>query len=271
MTCDLLIALPDQRCVDFSDGFAVGDFTHLLLSLLQCGCECIPKVTGLRNHVSTWLRTVKSDACLIPSQGIVPALEGFDILHRLFYKEAAPVGFIGGCYLRAFEARISGNIEVDESALFSAVSNRIRLHDHNFYGMPLHWYSDILERLHREFRRRGDFNGVSLSTILDRVRLLLGEDLYAFEGRHQEAFKSWLAASYLPSVTDMTSVEDNAETLRSKLHFLRSAYPWLSPDDQRLVANLEQRIIHLLSDCQDLSDIARQAYSLDMKLLGIGN
>jgi hypothetical protein len=68
--------------------------------------------------------------------------------------------------MAAFEARAAGGRNFADTDLFRAVAERLHQRDKAFFGRPMLWYVDTLERWHKACCRTVAFSGIPLHTAL---------------------------------------------------------------------------------------------------------
>lgn len=259
--------LPDIPEIGRINGREVAAYTHLLLALLQrsdrfcCGTAPAAYTRALLPKAKAWIKKIEDSVALVPADGLVAALEGFDMLHRIAFGCPASGDFTGRCYMAAFEARAAGGRSVADTDLFRAVAERLHQRDKAFFGRPMLWYVDTLERWHKACCRTGAFSGIPLHTALRQADLLLNEDLFAFEGSRQEILKQNLAAHYAGCVLAGDAYDNDGDTLRAKLAFLRGNRRSVASPSQ--ASEAEQRLLCALAISPDIPAHDRRAFALD--------
>lgn len=153
-----------------------------------------PETAAIRSIAVEWVRSVEATIGAMSAGDALAVAGCFDIIHCIAFGRGADSEFINRYYLAAFDAFIAGDQSVDEYALFRAVSDSInRRHDRAFFGKPLRWYALTLERWHSEFSAGTTPDTMAPHDARERTDILLTENLDAFEGRNQPAFKRALA------------------------------------------------------------------------------
>lgn len=276
------IQLPPISTINFTDGNEVATYGHLALSLLQSsdlsvgGSKTVQSSYELLKTAREWIVCFEKYAEEIPAGQLIPAVGYFDILHRFVYRHAADGEFIGRCCMRAFCERVKGNVDVSETDLFRAISERIRLNDRSFFERPLLWCGITIEKWIDECRADGLFHNTPLHIALLQADNVLASDLFAFTGNSQQTFKQKIAIRYLPMTA--ASDGDDGPTLSAKLTFLRNnrhkfAYTAFKPSDLSDSNNnidtgdAERTLLLALSRSADIHTFDRQACLLEADLL----
>lgn len=90
---------------------------------------------------------------------------------------------------------------------------------------------------------------------------MLHEDLFAFEGSRQEILKQNLAAHYAGCVLAGDAYDNDGDTLRAKLAFLRGNRRSVASPSQ--ASEAEQRLLCALAISPDIPAHDRRAFALD--------
>lgn len=146
----------------------------------------------LIREATTWVNNVKSHIDSYSAGEALPLIDVFDLVHRIACLQPADRAFINDIILKAFEAKIHGDITVDEYMLYRAVHSRISRKDKAFFDRPLKWLCMCNKCWHDEAIAGYDKTGLPVYDIINRASILLEADLYAYEGRNQKAFKQHL-------------------------------------------------------------------------------
>lgn len=144
---------------------------------------------------TVWISNVRKQIDSYPVGKALALIDVYDLLHRVTYRRPADRGFVNGIILRAFEARIHGDISVDEYVLYRAIRSGIGRKDKAFFDRPLQWLCLTEESWYNEAVKGYDRSRLSDYDILNRAAILLETDLFAFEGSNQTAFKRRLLNS----------------------------------------------------------------------------
>lgn len=161
----------------------------------------LPASPALRHAARAWIDAVDTHIAGMSAADALTVIVHYDILHRIARGTAAPADTLNRHILAAFRAMTHGDTTVDQYTLFSAISDALnRRRDPAYLGAPLQWYSTTLARWHRQLSPRGEathpsHSGEAAPSDYDtarRIDLLLHEDLTAFEGTNQPAYKSHL-------------------------------------------------------------------------------
>lgn len=260
-----MIQLLDYSAIDFTNGYEISAYNHLLISLMQhsglLDYRAASTATSrqLLQKSKEWIKTIENNITATPVHELIVALSGFDLIHRITFRTPASSAFIGGCSLKSFNERIRGNRLISDTDLYSAISDRIQFRDKAFFDKPLQWQCLTSSEWYNECKSTGKFRNSSLEQSLHKARILLDKDLFAFTGRNQEPFKRMLYNNYLSSLT--VNGSENAETLRAKLAFLRSNRQRFN--SIRQAYTIEQNLLTALTQSADTHQLDRIAYSLD--------
>lgn len=187
--------LPDINTVDFSDPIDIGGFVSLLCQTAAIIGITLPdfKPTRESNEIRSLAnKTVKILDSRMPLMSIADAfmtVNTYDFAYRLAYSTSADRKFLNIYVLKAFDAMVHGNKEVNEYAMFREIRRAVSRRDKSYFDKPLYWSCISLERWYREAIHGYEQSGLSDYDILNRVTILLESDLYAFEGLDQIKFK----------------------------------------------------------------------------------
>ena len=157
----------------------------------------LPASPALRHAARAWIDAVDTHITCMSAADALAVIVHYDILHRIARGTAAPADTLNRHILAAFRAMTHGDTTVDQYTLFSAISDALnRRRDPAYLGAPLQWYSTTLARWHSQLSPRSP-RGEATKPDYDTARLidlLLREDLTAFEGSNQSAYKRQLQA-----------------------------------------------------------------------------
>lgn len=174
----------------------------------------LPASPALRHAARAWIDAVDTHITCMSAADALAVIVHYDILHRIARGTAAPADTLNRHILAAFRAMTHGDTTVDQYTLFSAISDALnRRRDPAYLGAPLQWYSTTLARWHSQLSPRAprgeaapsgeathpSRSGEAAPTDYDtarRIDLLLHEDLTAFEGTNQPAYKSALRSKH---------------------------------------------------------------------------
>lgn len=184
----------------------------------------LPASPALHHAAKAWIDAVDTHIAGMSAADALAVIVHYDILHRIARGTAAPADTLNRHILAAFRAMTHGDTTVDQYTLFSAISDALnRRRDPAYLGAPLQWYSTTLARWHSQLsprskaaapansgeaasdgeatqsNRSGEAATDGEATDYDiarRIDLLLHEDLTAFEGANQPAYKSALRSIY---------------------------------------------------------------------------
>lgn len=143
-----------------------------------------------------WVKTVEGHLKFYSAGDALKLADAYDLMHRMAYNQPAEKETIDKIILKAFDARIRGDKDVDQYVLFKAIERRARQREQAFLGKPLTWLFQCLDAWHKQAVKGFDRTDLSDYDILSRVNILLDADLFAFEGRNQKAFKQHLAEQH---------------------------------------------------------------------------
>lgn len=159
----------------------------------------LPASPALHHAAKAWIDAVDTHITDMSPADALTVIVHYDILHRIARGTAAPADTLNRHILAAFRAMTHGDTTVDQYTLFSAISDALnRRRDPAYLGAPLQWYSTTLARWHSQLSPRAPRGEAATDgeatdyDIARRIDLLLHEDLTAFEGANQPAYKSHL-------------------------------------------------------------------------------
>ena len=176
----------------------------------------LPASPALHHAAKAWIDAVDTHITDMSPADALTVIVHYDILHRIARGTAAPADTLNRHILAAFRAMTHGDTTVDQYTHFRAISDALnRRRDPAYLGAPLQWYSTTLARWHSQLSPRSkaaapansgeaasdgeatqpNRSGEAAPTDYDtarRIDLLLHEDLTAFEGTNQPAYKSHL-------------------------------------------------------------------------------
>lgn len=159
----------------------------------------LPASPALHHAAKAWIDAVDTHIAGMSAADALTVIVHYDILHRIARGTAAPADTLNRHILAAFRAMTHGDTTVDQYTLFSAISDALnRRRDPAYLGAPLQWYSTTLARWHSQLSPRAPRGEAATDgeatdyDIARRIDLLLHEDLTAFEGANQPAYKSHL-------------------------------------------------------------------------------
>lgn len=214
-------SLPGAGDVDFTSGVEVGSYTHLAVTLI--GLRNVESdgagVSFLMRQGRSWICEVERRIEVIPAEELLPALDGFDLLHRLVYGKALSRSFMCDILHRVFKEKAKGNKRIHDTHLYGAIRDRMRCGDMRFLGkMPL-WQSRKLGAWYSEFSSADSDLPCSSAESLDKAGFLLDEDLYPYAGNKESSFKRGLLTRCHSLVVD--GEEGDAAMMAARLRFLR--------------------------------------------------
>ncbi len=118
--------------------------------------------------------------------------DAYDLMHRIAYNQPANKETINKIILKAFDAMIHGDKQVDQYVLFEAIERRAHQREQAFLDKPLTWIFQCLDEWHKHAVKGFDRTALYDYDILSRVNILLDADLFTFDGRNQKTFKQRL-------------------------------------------------------------------------------
>lgn len=163
------------------------------------------KITQLAKE---WVTNVKDRIGDKSPNEALMILEPFDFMHRIAYHTAAQ-DFINDNILAAFEAYIKGDKTVNEYHLYFYIRQQIVRKNKRFFGQPLKWYLSTLERWFNQFKEGVSSEPLSDYDTIEIVNSLLTEDLFAFVGSKQDAFKKKLFDNHRHYLDELDCHDDS--------------------------------------------------------------
>ena len=204
----------DIRLIDFCDAHAIADSAAAIFEAANELGLFVPKSRYSRedNEVihaaKMWVKQVESTIDSLSAGDALTVIGRFDLIHRIAFNAPSREQYTSRYILQAFEASIRGDKSVDIYDLHRAISIELNKHNKTFFGRPLDWVCDCLDRWHKQFRY-GECLDPTLSDydITRRVDALLAANLSAFEAANEPAFKRTLLTRYhsIQPVTNFSS------------------------------------------------------------------
>ena len=178
-----------------------------------------------RRCAKDWLKAIRKNIDAMSEADALELLPSFDTLHRVAYGMAADSEFINRHVMAAFESRIRGNKDVDPYALYRQISAGLRRRDPIYFGRPLAWQTNILDRWYKE---AVSYNQEAIYDRIKKATILMETDLWVYEGAGQKAFKQNLFATLRPLYYSMATFDP--KTSRALVTLLNSSRHYLAPD-----------------------------------------
>lgn len=225
-------------------------------------------VRELRLSAKDWVYGVEENIALMSSDDRLKLLDSYDWMHRIAYSSPAPGKFLNNHILSAFDARIHGDMTVDEFRLFHAIGDALnRRRDEAYFDRPLKWYSMTLGDW-TTWAEEGRLNRLPLHSEVCITSELLGSDLFSFVSRQQD-FKSVIARRLLAKLT-ATGVLEGLDTptllslfpLNHALHSSGLASALSSGLASGRSTINEPHLRHILSTRPDLHPFHREAFRM---------
>lgn len=204
MAASLLTLDPglDVTAVDFTDAGDVRGFATLMLAaagnagmFLSPGLSS-PDARAIRVAAREWICRVKEVIDTVGPGDALGIISVFDLMHRMAYGIDADEAYVDKYRLLAFERYIRGDGGVDRYSLFQTVSQQVRRRKKAFLDTPLRWRCHVLDKWYRQFQSGVCHDGLDDLDTVQRVRMLMASDLWAFETRNESAFKKKLFESH---------------------------------------------------------------------------
>lgn len=143
-----------------------------------------------------WVKTVGGRLRSYSAGDALKLTDAYDLMYRIAYNQPTNKETINKIILKAFDALIHGDKDVDQYVLFKAIERRARQREQAFLDNPLTWLFQSLDEWHKQAVKGFDSTFLSDYDILSRVNILLDADLFAFEGRNQMVFKQCLVEQH---------------------------------------------------------------------------
>lgn len=188
----------DFHCVDETIDIAaqivarandIGFFMHGTSHQSQAAIKVIEWATD-------WVNTVKARIALYSPGDAMKMTEIYDLMHRIAFMRPADRGFLNNIVVRAFDAMIHGDKNVDKYIMFKLIRRAARQREKALFDKPLKWSCISLNDWYRQSINGFDQVKLSDYDILSRVNILLESDLYAYEGHQQLQFKRHIIEQY---------------------------------------------------------------------------
>lgn len=168
-------------------------------------------------------------------------LDTYESLHCLVYGTLPDRRMKARIIANALDSRIKGDHNVDIYVLFRRISKELSHHNcSGELGESIRWHTTTLSSWYEEFRSGRYRDPVSperfcasrqtlpLYDRLNRVAILLEEDLWAYETANQTAFKRRLATSHRPLAASLIGQTIDADEERALLAYISASRPYLS-------------------------------------------
>lgn len=244
--------------VDFDDVRDAAAYAMLIFEVanglgihMPAGDRQSPEAMKTVQLAREWVASAKSRIAGMTAGDAMDILEPLDFMHRIAHQSPTPEAFADEYLMKAFEARIRGDKTVNEYHLYRLIRNELERKNRRYFGRPLKWYCSVLERWHGKFSRGRASEDLSDYDTLETVSILMSEDLLAFEGTNEAAFKQTLFDNhrhYLDEI-DRRCLDEidrhyldetgrfDPDTLTALSHFLTQSTPYLSPARYRYLAD----------------------------------
>ncbi|MDE6300243.1 MAG: hypothetical protein K2M19_00820, partial [Muribaculaceae bacterium] len=188
-----------------------------------------PTDKSLRQEARQWLHGTSALLPRLTAAEILPLITVYDLVHRVAFRCPADTVMINRHVFRAFDALVHGDSAVDQYDMYRAIKAGLDRRDSAYFDRTMQWNTITLGRWHRQFRRGTPDAPLSDYDTLNRVAILLSDDLWAYEASNQAAFKHRLFMAHRHYL-DAPEVLDQ-RTLRALDHFLTASRPFLTEAD----------------------------------------
>lgn len=226
----------DTAYVNFESTDDINGFATLLC---RRASDCGFFITGLRpskqlNEIKTaareWIIEVNRRLPEMSPGDAFSIMGGYDIVHRIAYNVSANPRFINGYVLRAFEAMIAGDLNVDRYDMFHTITEALNRHDTTYIGRPLQWTSTCVDRWYNRYKSSPIIT-VELDDyhIIRQVTALLSSDLWAYETRNEDRFKHQLFDRYRHYLDNLSN--QDLKTLMALDLFLTVSIKFFSSEE----------------------------------------
>lgn len=96
-----------------------------------------------------WTERVRPNLEHISAAEALALIDHYEMMHRIACGTPAPQSIVDRHVLRAFEARIHGDSDVDQYRLLRAISRGLRQRNPAYMERPLQWYTLTIDRWYR--------------------------------------------------------------------------------------------------------------------------
>lgn len=197
--------------------------------LLPTGNRQTPEAITTARLAREWVAGIKARIAGMTAGDAMELLEPFDFMHRVGHRSPTPRAFVDEYLMKAFEARIRGDKTVNEYHLFRLIKSELERNNKPFFGRPLKWYCSVLDHWHRKFSRGWASEDLPDYDTLETVSILMRENLFAFEGSNETAFKKRLFDNHRHYLDEIDRLD--TDTLPALSRFLTQSIPYLSDPD----------------------------------------
>lgn len=194
----MLHPLLDINLINFNDPYEIGGFVSLLCQIGSNMGMALGDFKPTRD--SNELRQIANKLVrkldeILPKMFAANALliiSAYDMAHRFAYKSPADPKMQNKYILKAFDALIHGDKEVDEYNLYQIIENKILFKDQAYFDKPLQWISISLDRWCKNFSYGKSQTPLSDYDTIQQVTILLRSNLFFKFGNDADKFKKEL-------------------------------------------------------------------------------
>ncbi len=259
--------LPKASGIDYTNIDEIYGYFHLLLMHYQHnGGLSFPRkttkaLTDIDSENKYWLLETKHIMPSAPLTWISRCIEGYDLLHRIYYGEI-PTEFTKSVVARTVKRWLAGDKSVSETEIATIVDRQRRCNVKSLDYKYLSWLCSVEEKWIKELERHGKFRDIPMSEAYNRLRILTGTDLRAYYGdkKAQDNIKRKWAKTYM--VDNLSRLDYN--TLRSYISYRRDAPHTPKGDSSN---STYARLVEELVARKETHPFEREAFKMSIKYL----
>lgn len=243
-TDDMLHPLLDIRLVDFGNPYDINGFVSLLCQIGSKAGMTMPdfrptrESNVIRQLANKVARKLDEQLPVMSAADAFSVLHAYDLVHRFAYMTPADRNTFNRYVLNVFEAMIHGDKSVDQFALFREIASAVARRDKAYLDKPVRWMTIKIGQWYDDMTQDSRQMQMCDNDIINRAGILLGYDLFAYEGRNQDRFKRNL----FDSNRHYLDCHDNTEltTLYSLEAFFNASLRFMKEDEaERYRAQLD--------------------------------
>ncbi len=194
----MLHPLLDINLINFNDPYEIGGFVSLLcqigsnMGMALSDFKPTRESNELRQIANKLVRKLDEILLKMSAANALLIVSAYDIAHRFAYKSPADPKTQNKYILKAFDALIHGDKEVDEYNLYQLIENKILFKDQAYFDKPLQWISISIDRWCDNFIYGKSQVSLSDYDTIQQVTILLRSNLFFKFGNDAEKFKKEL-------------------------------------------------------------------------------
>lgn len=231
----MLHPLLDINLINLNDPYEIGGFVSLLcqigsnMGMALGDFKPTRESNELRQIANKLVRKLDEILPKMSAANALLVISAYDMAHRFAYKSPADPKKQNKYILKAFDALIHGDKEVDEYNLYQIIENKILFKDQAYFDKPLQWISLSLDRWCNNFIYGKSQTPLSDYDIIQQVTILLRSNLFFKFGNDAEKFKKELFDNHIHFLNKLD--EMNSKILLALYQLLLASLKYLSSDE----------------------------------------